>query len=457
MISVIYDAYHRMAAHADYEMIGSTNRHTQNETEYQVSAVSGAGGYVMINTSNPHNIVVGDVILLEETTTYDGYHDVTAVTANTITTSTAYSDAAVIVSDTQVTRANRNFKFKFEILNTSGTVLATKYIHPTYGVFESRVAYYKANINMFIDLLTENTPQLISHNYVEGDNGGYLQYYYRVTEIFDDAESLSQTGDDLTVANGTNYYWVYNTYNTSAQMNSSLAFYYYNNWLTNASRNEFNRNSRILIHAFIYYTSFKVKVVRIDSEENPGRDSTESVVTTYITDSFGNTTINTDDSKLMVIPINPTTIDLKQSTISFSVQIISASGTALSDILNFTVTNQPKHTTFAFQNILGGYDTFDFMGIESSNMEIESDVYKSEGVKKRIGVTANESKTYYSDWITETQMDWLKEMLYSKHIFRLDGTTWTRVNIVNENVNTYKVGELTQLNVTFEDPEINHN
>ena len=441
--------YH-MAGYVDYNIIGDTNRHKSVETDVSIVGVyHQSGGFTGVNTTGEHGFVIGDVVLIDGTTNYDGYHTVLYKSPSTFVIDTAYVEET-LPPGSIATRANRNFKFKIEIINTDAEVIATKYTFPVYGIDTPYVANFRVNISKVLQkLIPENTPISSTYNVVMNETAGYLKYKITVTEIFDDADGLSKTGDVY----NSSFFYVHNSLLPfgEASFDEADAF----GWMTNAVRTTFNKNSYMFLPAIIQSSVnpvFKVKVVRYDIQ-NPTIDTIKIV---WLKDLEQHETISTPEHGRVIIPINASNIGITSLSKRFTVTITDNEEVQISETLTFDIKSPAAYETIVFQNLLGCFDTYDFIGIESKQMEVDRKQYTSSGTIKTHGVYAIENRTYYSGWLTNDEIGWLKELLLSKHIFRREGG-WQRINVLTNEISFDKIGELNQLVLKFQEQETKHN
>jgi len=117
-------------------------------------------------------------------------------------------------------------------------------------------------------------------------------------------------------------------------------------------------------------------------------------------------------------------------------------------------------TRFAFLNELGGYDYYSFDLADTKQDNITRETYeqtfvpystttnaatydKSRRGSKVYSISYEETRTAESDYLTQEQADWLRELVESPEVYIQEGTDFVPVVITNSNF-TYKTNPRTQ-------------
>ncbi len=127
-----------------------------------------------------------------------------------------------------------------------------------------------------------------------------------------------------------------------------------------------------------------------------------------------------------------------------------------------------KHDIFTihFLNKLGGFDTFSFIRLSRRNSDISRIEYKkntgtlnADGTKTysskdrgivQLDTSIEDSVLVSSEWLTEAESTWLKELITSPEVFYDDGTELIAVNIRNSRYEEKKRANDVIFNYTLE-------
>lgn len=124
----------------------------------------------------------------------------------------------------------------------------------------------------------------------------------------------------------------------------------------------------------------------------------------------------------------------------YTVQAQTSGGTALSELKRFNVTDYCERYTpvrIHFLNKLGSFDSFTFTKISKVNSEIIRKTYRRsrtetisviDRFKTVSSVTEEEKLLVNSDWITEEQSEWLRELITSPVVFQEIDNTLIPIN-----------------------------
>lgn len=207
--------------------------------------------------------------------------------------------------------------------------------------------------------------------------------------------------------------------------------------------------------------------------------ATASGTSTYsLTAKKDGTTTGTDtDTISITYPSGMVHYNLAKAAVSGLV------GTANFDSLTITVSGQTKTVryacpprgnttrTIAFLNQYGGYETYDFRLVSRQTIQMEREQFQQSAY--RLGASGqvsygtsnvyNRGRSAYSsyqrqtwqlntDWLTDADYVWLKELLASTETWLLLGDMWVpcTINTDSYEVRTYAASKLTQLSIDIQ-------
>jgi hypothetical protein len=147
--------------------------------------------------------------------------------------------------------------------------------------------------------------------------------------------------------------------------------------------------------------------------------------------------------------------------------VLKNGGSTLSETYRITLFDECSKyetTDIFFLNSLGGFDSFRFDKVRRDNYEVQRKQYKSNpytlGASYNYETSSFKSKTYdtisthrvklFSNWITEQQSEWLRDLIESPVVFMYDGMSIVAVNV---DTNTYEVKRHVQdkvFNIEFD-------
>ena len=156
----------------------------------------------------------------------------------------------------------------------------------------------------------------------------------------------------------------------------------------------------------------------------------------------------------------------KIKNVSFVVQIDIGGGNWIDytqeKTYRFEIDEQPRKFGVAFENKLGGYDTFDFIGeVESSvtrenktytvPREILSDGSSPKGFKNNAMFDTKVTKTFSvnTGWINETHFNWLIELLSSNNIYSYTEENQNYLTVTSVNYTKSSLDDLFDITVSF--------
>ena len=193
------------------------------------------------------------------------------------------------------------------------------------------------------------------------------------------------------------------------------------------------------------------------------RNTATSAVVTY-SDSTTQT-IALPSSKVVRIPCG-SQLTIPSGATYYDI-VLKVGGTTLSETYRITLFDECSKydtTDIFFLNSLGGFDSFRFDKVRRDNYSIERKQYKSNpytlGATYAYETSSFKLKTYdtlsthrvklFSNWITEQQSEWLRDLIESPVVFMYDGMTLVAVNV---DTNTYEVKRHVQdkvFNIEFD-------
>lgn len=128
----------------------------------------------------------------------------------------------------------------------------------------------------------------------------------------------------------------------------------------------------------------------------------------------------------------------------------------------FEIDEQPRKFGIVFQNALGMYDAFDFVGVVEETLERKVDTYTiplAFGNQGSIGIASRSTSTYNTKitkkvvvntgWIDEEHFDWLMELLKSSNIFNTNISTQNYLNLTNFEYKKSSLDDLFDAEFTF--------
>lgn len=159
-------------------------------------------------------------------------------------------------------------------------------------------------------------------------------------------------------------------------------------------------------------------------------------------------TINLPSTKMVRVPVNLST---PSGATYFDCYLRDVDGVTISETYRFTIKDEcSKYDTYDlfFLNRLGGFDSFRFNRVSKKSFDITRKTYRQNqytldntAVSWTYGTDSfsnvqyyEESKqklTLFSNWISDTESTWLRELVESPVVYLWDGTTLQAINITN--------------------------
>jgi hypothetical protein len=135
--------------------------------------------------------------------------------------------------------------------------------------------------------------------------------------------------------------------------------------------------------------------------------------------------------------------------------VLKNGGTTLSETYRVTLVDECSKyetTDLFFLNSLGGFDSFRFNKVRRDSYDTQRKTYQATpytlGATYAYETSSFKSRNYdtisthrvkmFSNWITEAQSEWLKDLIDSPIVYMYDGTTLVAVNIETSNYEVKK-------------------
>jgi hypothetical protein len=128
----------------------------------------------------------------------------------------------------------------------------------------------------------------------------------------------------------------------------------------------------------------------------------------------------------------------------------------------FEIEDKPRKFGIVFQNVLGGYDSFDFIGIVEQTIDRSYGTYTvpinanpdgslSQGYKKTstYDVKVVNKIIVNSGWIDEEHFEWLKELMESNEIYSHTTDNMNYLNLTNFKYNKSSLDDLYEIEASF--------
>lgn len=323
-------------------------------------------------------------------------------------------------------------------------------------------------------------------------NKGLVSYQVKVAEYYSGAVQGAYTTVSTTynATSVTNYHAFGSALDSFKFKDFTLANYIVSTspstpyYLTNApSAQNIYSNQFAFVSAIVTnVTTPRIKKAKIKTYNSAGTliqtvDVTNnySNLTTYkqgknIRFSCGTATLNSIPSGDITAGAQPI---ITASVASYTVQFYDGSDT-VSQLMTYNIVdNCSRFDNYRFHwlNELGGWDSYNFSLLSKNNLKISRDSFNRSlgtptastmtyaiGDRGKINnyVQATESITVNSDWLSDAEFIWLRELVLSPNVFIEDNSTGTLrllpVLMTDTNYETKKIANesLNQLQLTFE-------
>lgn len=356
--------------------------------------------------------------------------------------------------------AQDNFSFIFEVYDSANfTQLAKVRIPPdidySFGVFDiAKVLESYLTYDFFMNVTGNEIRDAANSSYT---------YYVRIGESYEVA-GVQTDFDNLTAITDTCFNW---SLNNLDYVNFDLTNYVLDGATKKFLTNKPTYNVTLADSGFI----------NLYNDTAPAR----FVIKTY--DAAGSLIqtariTNNSISKIAMCPINP--VSLNAATLTTGTQplvtssiatytIAADNGSAISETLTFNLYGCDSVATIHFLNVLGGFDSFNFDFRVKKKFTSQKEFYKKN--PKRLAADGSynfstidreweqyytaetEEMTLTSDWITDNEAEWLREMYNSPVMFlTLAGNTFALkgLNETNYEVKEYEYDNLHNIEVTVQ-------
>lgn len=355
-----------------------------------------------------------------------------------------------------------NFQYVFDIYWNSTFQTRHKIpARPTDGkaIFDPK-RIIEAQITHNIDLSTSawgNNPQ------------SYLKYYIKFGEEYDVA-GVSTVFPDLVTSNNI---YAYNSvfdfldfveYTSGTYLLADVPSLF----LTNAPNAQSVRTSDKLWLYSLNNSPASVAKIQVKTYNSLGvLQSTVTIANTFNTAG--------DDNHFLRVGVGPWNILQSQVSTFFdnisyyTVQALNGGNVAISELRRFNIDSTcSKYTNYRlhFLNKLGGFDAFNFSLVSQDQSEIKKSSYttspgtlssgiwtysKSDLITKTMDVVVTDSTSINSNWITDSESTWLKELVTSPLVFWELAGTLIPITITEPQYQTRKTinGSLINLKLSF--------
>jgi hypothetical protein len=335
----------------------------------------------------------------------------------------SYNDVNYVVSESSgAVYSSSNFKFIAEVVVDASTIAKLKV--PIYFGSNNKGVF---NIGRLLESYT-------THDFKYSDTAasGCTNSFQDYSVKFGEEYSASATGTvteylNLTSASGTVWNAALNPItfvsfdsDTYAANNSSRKF------LTSVRSQIIHRTQKVWLYA-LRGAATNLRIVYSDSTT---------------------ATITLPTTKMVRVPVNLST---PSGATYFDCYLRDVDGVTVSETYRFTIKDEcSKYDTYDlfFLNRLGGFDSFRFNRVSKSSYDITRKTFRQNqytldntAVSWTYGTDSfsnvqyyEESKqklTIFSNWITDTESIWLRELVESPVVYLWDGTTLQAVNITN--------------------------
>lgn len=413
-------AYCRMAAFDAQEFTYSSDRYSSSEAGITASGHADNGSSFIRVTYASHGYIVGDVI------TGAGFSDaslnvvatITAKAANTFDLNIAWEAGFATDLGGTWTRTNNNFMLRCQVKDSTGAVVDTLYVDANTSdqfVFDPALTL-RALLTETILLLTATDP-------ASNNAGSYYQFTLTLTELFDDEDGLQKSGDsgNETVIGGADMIMYNMVLRTGEAMQAD---YIMNSSAKGKFLTSYPTTYRTRVgayHQLSYLTDDNVGYAKIIQHWRDGSAATETRIPSVggIVDVGGRG----------IVPVPGSYITAAVSYIE--VQVFDGSDNQVND--TFTIYVDPNDysykTHLMFKNHLGGFDTYTFIDRDVIDKP-EMQRHKSSGTEKTFYVDPERTYQLIGPYETNAVLTWLHELYNSKVVYRIDGTSLVRVNII---------------------------
>lgn len=380
----------------------------------------------------------------------------------------AYNNADYILSSSNVSQPN----FKYVVDYYIGGIKVDRQLIPPHPI------HLTGLVNIAPILEQRVSSDIIrSDDRVLPNNNSYVQYVLKFGEAY--GATTITIHPDLTTTSAA-YMWNsifdypdFCNYSSTTYIASASAPC---KFLTNKpSRSEIMKDDNAWLHwiNLDLNTSF-VRIQSIEKGEPDNIVDQWDVNNSYTTSRFlrfptGINNVLSIPNGQFIIGSQPVDLSEDNGTDRYTIQVFQDGGAAISEKYYYkVVTNCSRYEKrrLQFLNKLGGYDFFNFTLVSHENMDIERSNYK-----KNLGSYANANSYVYSpndrsisqfytkikdrvslqsDWVTETQLIWLEELVTSPDVLLDNGTYLIPINITNTSFERKKVVNEKLFNLTIE-------
>lgn len=353
----------------------------------------------------------------------------------------AYNENVFVATSTQV--AQTNFRFRCEIQDDTLTTFYTG------DVFPDSNGNMLFDAKRIIESYVTSNPTLTAMTELSMCPASFKQYRLKVTERYGStlANHASGVSGGIYAFNAAMRWRDFVGYNHDDYFIKTGTV----KFLTNSPSNQsIYANENAYLH-FGVQSNLLAKYARVRTY-----DSTGTIIqTVLITNNYWQIAVN-DGGRIMRMPAgwNLNSIGavasgalpiITSSVASWVIDIVQSDGTtALTETKTFTAqTECTPHDSYRvhFQNVWGAFDSFTFNRGHKQNDKIEKRTFEpvygsisggawsysvSEQRKKDFFIESEETLKLNSDWITDEQSTWLRELVESPEIYyELNGVMYS--------------------------------
>jgi len=372
----------------------------------------------------------------------------------------AYNDAVYILTSTNV--AQDNFKYVVDVYVNS--VKVDRMLIPPHPTETSG----KANISPLLESRV-STDISLDDIRISPNTNSYVQYEVKFGEAY--GSSGTVVYPNLTTVTG-KYLWnAVLDYPTFCSYSSGS---YIDTFLTENPQLKIGMDLMTDDNAWLYWNNFTLHTsyVKVDTYNIANTLlGTFKIDNKYTTSRF--LRMPTGAANILTIPDIDFTLGVQPILTGvesyYTVQTFNSSNVALSSKAMYNIVENCSRydkRRLQFLNELGGYDTFNFTLVSRETMDIERSLYKkdlgsygtsysfvnspNDRAYSQFNTRIKDKISIQSDWVTESQLAWLEQLVTSPDVRLDDGTYLIPINITNTSFEKKKVVNEKLFNLQLE-------
>ena len=368
-----------------------------------------------------------------------------------------YNRVEICAEETDATSAAMtNYKFVIDVVITNHDT-ERFYVDPepssnAYGIFNAN-----RHIEQYLKERVVNPDEVQSVNgFYQGENEYVLEVTFDVYSGWDVASTFTVDPDGVGAVSSTTIYvwsgsfehseWIY-------QMNLGSPF---NTWVCNITNgtsgtflsNAARRDAHLEHIGWTYYlTDTLGDIDQMEIKTYDGADGTGSLVGTFVVDNTAGSSIVNRLNRIASAPDSLNNIPGGQistgaqpiipssGVASYTIQLQNSVGTVASEIITFNVTSECRYPVYRihFLNELGGWDQYNFTSRSVKTSSVTRKSYtkhdylldastgiiysQAENGKSDYSVKYRDKVKLKSDFLTDAEQTWLKELITSPKVF----------------------------------------